>query len=142
MRSFFVLGVSFAIFSALMLWGCGGGTADSTLTPSPTPTPTTVTVSIVSSIGNQAYRPNPVAAKSGDSINFRNNDATLHHIVLDDGSADLGDVTPGGTSRSVWLRNMNPLNFHCTLHPSMVGSINADKAPDPAPCPDPYGYGC
>ena len=73
---------------------------------------------------------------------FRNNDSTMHHIVMNDGSADLGEVGPGATSRGVMLRSTAASNYHCTIHPSMVGSINGASAPDPAPCPDPYGYGC
>jgi plastocyanin len=99
-------------------------------------------VSIVSSIGNGAYRPNPVMANSGDTVVFRNTDSAMHHIVMDDGSSDLGDVAPGATSKGITLRNANATKFHCTIHPSMVGSINDTKAPDPVPCPDPYGYGC
>ena len=73
---------------------------------------------------------------------FRNNDAATHRIVMDDGSADLGDVAPGATSRGFTVRNASALTFHCSLHPSMVGSINGANAPEPPPCPDPYGYGC
>jgi len=102
----------------------------------------TVTVSIVSAVGNGAYRPNPVMANSGDTVVFRNNDATTHHIMMDDGSADLGEVAPGATSKGVTLRNANATRFHCSIHSSMVGSINGASAPEPAPCPDPYGYGC
>jgi plastocyanin len=148
MRSSFLSGASIALAGALGLWSCaGGGGTPAAPSPAPAPTPappasTTVMVNIVGSIGNQAYRPNPVSANSGDTVMFRNNDATMHHIVLDDGSADLGDVSPGSTSRGVTLRNTNTMNFHCTLHPSMVGAINAAAAPDPKPCPDPYGYGC
>ena len=147
MRSNYFSGAAFAIGAALTLWSCGGGGGSSTPaaptpTPAPAPAATTVTVNIVGSIGNQAYRPNPVAANSGDTVMFRNNDASMHHIVLDDGSADLGDVNPGATSRGFTLRNTNAAKFHCTLHPSMVGAINASSAPDPVPCPDPYGYGC
>ena len=153
MRLSFFSGASIALAGALALWGCsgggGGGSTPAAPTPAPTPAPapappasTTVMVNIVGSIGNQAYRPNPVSANSGDTVMFRNNDATMHHIVLDDGSADLGDVAPGATSRGVTLRNTNAANYHCTMHPSMVGSINAASAPEPTPCPDPYGYGC
>ena len=142
-----VPGGAFALACAVTVWSCagGGGTSGSSPTapaaPS-SPASQTVTVAIVGSIGNQAYRPNPVAASSGDTVMFRNNDAVLHHIVLDDGSADLGDVAPGAVSRGVTVRNANATRFHCTLHPSMVGSINGNTAPEPAPCPDPYGYGC
>jgi hypothetical protein len=30
-------------------------------------------------------------------------------------------------------------NFHCTIHSSMVGSINGAEAPEPPPCTTP-GY--
>jgi plastocyanin len=101
-----------------------------------------VTVSIVSSVGNTAYQPNPVRANSGDTVVFKNNDTTMHHIMLDDGSADLGDVNPGATSKGVTLKNSNAARFHCTIHSTMVGSINETAAPPTPPCPDPYGYGC
>jgi plastocyanin len=137
--------------AALAMWSCSGGgsstpTAPSspqvTTPPAPTPSARTVAVNIVGSIGNGAYQPNPVAANVGDTVMFRNSDAAMHHIVLDDGSADLGAVAPGGTSRGFTVRTTSAVNYHCTTHPSMVGSINGSTAPEPPPCPDPYGYGC
>lgn len=97
---------------------------------------------IVGSSGNQAFNPNPVRANPGDTVMFRNGDSQLHHIVMDDGSADLGLVAPGATTRGLTLQTANPLRFHCRLHSSMVGSINGAVAPEPPPCPDPLGYGC
>jgi len=134
-----------AIAGAVALWGCGGGSSvNSPMAPSTPAAPAaqTVTVAIVGSIGNMAYNPNPVTAKTGDTVVFRNNDSAMHHIILDDGSSDLGAVTPGATSRGVTLRNANAATYHCTIHPSMVGSINGSTAPQPPPCNDPYGYGC
>ena len=149
MRHPLLSGLAFAILGALALWGCGGSGASPTApaastTPPVTsaPGPATVTVAIVGSSGNTAYRPNPIAANSGDTIVFTNNDTKLHHVVMDDGSADLGDVAPGATSRGLTLKNANASSFHCTVHSSMVGSINAQRAPTPPPCNDPYGYGC
>lgn len=135
MRHPLLSGTAFAILVALALWGCGGASPAA-------PGPATVTVAIVGSAGNTAYRPNPIAANSGDTIMFRNNDTKLHHIVMDDGSADLGEVGPGATSRGLTLKNANAANFHCTVHSSMVGGINTQTAPTPPPCPDPTGYGC
>lgn len=70
---------------------------------------------------------------------FKNNDTALHHIVMDDGSFDLGDVTPGGTSKGLTLKSANAATYHCTIHSSMVGSINGQSAPEPPPCNNPYG---
>ena len=150
MKTSLFSGTGIAIAGAILLASCGGGGSTSTAAPpaapspapSAAPTPSTVTVSIVSSAGNTAYKPNPVVANSGDTVVFRNNDVTMHHIMLDDGSADLGDVNPGATSKGVTLKNSNAARFHCTIHSTMVGTINEATAPPTPPCPDPYGYGC
>ena len=143
MRTSFLSGASFAVAGAVALWSCGGGGASSSPAgPSPGPAPQTVTVTIVASSGNQSYKPNPVAAKSGDTVLFKNNDTNMHHIVMDDGSFDLGEVTPGSTSKGLTLKTANPATFHCTIHSSMVGSLNGQSAPEPPPCNNPSGYGC
>ena len=144
-----------ALAGAFAAWSCGGGSSSPTsptpaavAAPSPpppttTPSTATVTVSIVGSTGNQAFSPNPAAARAGDTVMFRNGDTTLHRLVFDDGSADFGEVAPGATSRGIVLRSANPATFHCTLHATMVGSINGTSAPPTPPCePDAYGYGC
>jgi plastocyanin len=132
-----------AFAAPFALWSCGGGDSNPVgpSNPQPPPAAQTVSVNIVGSIGNSAYSPNPVNASAGDIVVFRNNDASVHHIVLDNGSMDFGALTPGATSRGLTLQNGSALNFHCMNHPSMVGAINGAR-PDPPPCPDPYGYGC
>ena len=142
MRSPLFAGAAFAIGAAAILWGCGGSGYSSTPAPSsPSPTPggssATVTVNIVADTGSTAYQPNPVPANSGDTIAFKNNGTTTHHVVLDDGSADFGNLAPGQTSQSVTLK-AGTAKFHCTIHSSMVGAINA-PVPEPPPCTTP-GY--
>lgn len=135
-------GAGLALVGALSLWGCGGGGGSTPTSPTgPASGGATVTTTIVGSIGNTAYSPNPVTARAGDTVVFRNTDAVLHHIVLDNGSADFGDVSPGATSRGVAVATANELRFHCTIHPSMVGTINGATVPDP-PCVDQAGYAC
>ena len=112
---------------------CGGGGSSSTTTPGAT-TPNIVTVSIVGIKGNGSYVPDPVATSSGDQVVFKNNDLTTavgHHIVMNDGSIDFGNLAPGASSvaKSVGAGG----NFHCMNHPSMVGSINGAVAPTPPP---------
>jgi plastocyanin len=139
MHSRVLSGAGLAVVAAVMLWGCGKTTPPAG--PSGNQT-NTVTVNIVGSIGNAAYRPNPVSVKAGDTVVFKNGDSTMHHIVLDDGSADLGDVNPGANSRSFTVKSASAVNFHCMLHPSMVGAFNTTAPPEPPPCNDPYGYNC
>lgn len=130
--------------AVLASWGCGGGGGGSATPTSATPATSassTVTANIVGARGSAAYSPNPIAARPGDTVVFRNADNQLHRIVLDNGSADLGDIAPGATSRGLTIATSAELRFHCALHASMVGSINGTVAPEP-PCVDQYGYAC
>lgn len=111
---------------------CGGGKSSSPTTPGPT-TPSTVTVSIVGVLGSGSYVPNPVQKAAGEQLVFKNNDTITtigHHIVMDDSSADFGNLAPGATSAA---KAVVSGNFHCTNHPSMVGSIGGTVAPTPPP---------
>jgi plastocyanin len=130
-------GVALTIASALILSGCSKSS-----TTSPSPSSSTQVVTIVGSIGNQAYQPNPIHANAGDTVVFKNTSSDHHHIVLDDGSADLGDLAPGAITTSISVKNTNQVLFHCKIHPSMVGSVNGQNAPVPPPCVDPYGVAC
>jgi plastocyanin len=105
------------------------------------PTPMQILINIVGTFGSNAFMPNPTMANMGDLIAFTNTDIRMHHIVLDDGT-DLGEVQPGESSAPVAL--MTPTaTYHCTIHPTMVGSINGDLPPAepymPPPSDDYYG---
>src|SRR5438034_5887406 len=102
-----------------------------------------VTISIVGTAGPGAYTPNPAPVTAGSAVVWKNNDSRLHHIVLDDGSADLGNLQPGATSRTVTVAGSSPVTFHCTIHPSMVGSINGSTPPaaSSSQAAASYGYG-
>lgn len=107
--------------------GCSGGGASPATPTTPSAGTTPVTVVIAGIDGNRSYRPNPVQA-SGQSIAFRNDDTVPHRIVMDDGSTDFGTLSPGASSAA---RMVAGGSYHCTIHPSMVGSINAASAPEP-----------
>jgi len=98
-------------------------------------------INIVSYFGSGAFNPNPITANVGDNIVFTNNDALTHHIMLDDGT-DLGIVAPG-TSTAPTPLTTPTASFHCTIHPTMVGTINMPLPPDQSYMPPPddyYGY--
>lgn len=135
MRSSRFSATAFALVAATLLWSCGGsGSGGSTPTAPGTPSGS-VTVTIVGTQGNQAYVPNPVQAAAGATVVWKNNDTVMHSIVMDNGSAGVGDIAPGA-SKSMTLSGSGG-RFHCTIHTSMVGEFNAATAPAP-PCPDIY----
>src|SRR5713226_2005583 len=125
MRSSVLFGSVLAIAGALAMSSCGGGSS-SGVSPSPsTPTPggANIVVNIASSAGASAYNPNPVQAAIGQTVAFKNSDTATHHIMMDDGSMDFGDLASGATSRMITVSPTSG-KFHCTIHPSMVGAIN------------------
>ena len=82
---------------------------------------------------DQSFNPNPAAIVQGGLVVWRNGDSTVHHIVMNDGSFDSGDLAPGATSREMRLTS-NGGQYHCTLHPTtMFGSINMATTMDPTP---------
>ncbi|HWF84828.1 MAG TPA: hypothetical protein VG222_08285 [Vicinamibacterales bacterium] len=123
------------------MWSCGGSSS-SPAAPStgtnPATTNPSVIVSITGAVGASSFSPNPVPATSGNTVAFKNNDtANTHHIVMDDGSADLGSIAPGQTSSTLTVKS--GVNFHCANHPWMVGAIN-QAVPDQPPCTAGPGY--
>jgi plastocyanin len=117
---------------AVALWSCAGR-PDASVPTAPT-TANAVFITIVNSHGHRGYNPNPVMANVGDLITWKNTDDSRHHIVMDDGSADLGELAPGASTHPMQLKGQGG-NYHCIIHPTMIGSINGDSAP----CEDP-GY--
>lgn len=125
---------------AIALAGCGGGGSDSPSTPT-SPSPggggSSVTISIVATSDAQSYTPNPATQTQGAMVAWRNNDALVHRIVANDGSFDTGDIAPGSTSRAVQASAAGT-NYHCSIHPAMIGAIGSAQGEPPPPCSGPY----
>jgi plastocyanin len=118
--------------SALVLWaiscgGSGGGGGGTPTGPSNPAPQTSTTVNIIGSAGSGAFAPNPVQVPSGGTIQWRNATADRHVLVMNDGTS-IGTVAPGGTMTTTIGAGGN---FHCTTHPTMVGSINGATVPPP-----------
>ena len=123
-----------------MAFGCGGGGGSTGPSPTSTPTPSsTPTINIVGSNGTQAFSPNP-ASSGGQQLMFKNNDSTTHRIVLNDGSVDTGDIAAGATSRAVTMPSSGT-NYHCSIHPGMIGSVSAASGSPAPPCEGAYCSG-
>jgi plastocyanin len=120
-----------AVVASFIVSACSGGGNGSSTPAGPSSTAPTVTINIVGIEGNAAYTPNPAPAASGSKLVFRNNTSVEHHLVMDDGSIDFGSVAAGASSAAQDLPPGGVGNYHCTNHPTMVGSINGTSAPEP-----------
>jgi plastocyanin len=110
--------------------GCGGGGSPSSPAPSGP-----ITIAIVGERGQQSFSPNPAMA-AGQVVVFRNNDSVVHHVRLNDLSIDTGEIPPGGTSRQITMPAAGS-NYHCSLHPTMVGAVRSESS-GPPPCTGVY----
>jgi plastocyanin len=70
-------------------------------------------------------------------VAWLNNDALVHRIVANDGSFDTGDIAPGATSRAVQASAAGT-NYHCSIHPAMIGAIGSAQGEPPPACSGPY----
>jgi plastocyanin len=119
---------------SLCAWGCGSATDSggnpATPTPAPTPAPTpppappsgVVTINVVGQNGAQSFSPNPATLPAGQMVVWHNIDRVTHRVVLNSGLLDTGDLGPDASSRPMSI-NSATAPYHCSIHPSMVGTI-------------------
>lgn len=129
MKSLRTLGV--ILSGATVAFGCGGG-AGSATTPTPVST-MPVTINILGVNGKLSFSPNPAEVPAGRQAIFTNLDKVAHRVVLDDRSIDTGEIAAGASSRALALGGISK-PYHCSLHISMVGSLNQAQTPEPVPC--------
>jgi plastocyanin len=86
--------------------GGGGGASTATIT-----------------VANFAFDPSSVDVSSGKvTLTVTNNDTTAHTFTLDDGSSDT--QLPAGQTETITLNLTQTVGWHCTIHPSMKGTLN------------------
>ena len=126
-----------ALAGVFIAAACGGGGGGYGGTPtSPTPgggSGGAVTISIGDDRGNQSFAPNPGSPGADQMVTWRNADSVVHRIVLNEGNGDTGNIAPGGTSAAIRIPAAGA-NYHCSLHPGMVGSLRASGGEPPPPC--------
>ena len=126
------------------VYACGGGGYSSSSAPAAPSTPTApsppaanaTTITIMRQNGTQSFSPNPASA-GGQTVLFRNADSIVHRVILNDGTVDTGDIAPGATSRSIQMPS-GGTNYHCSLHPDMIGAVNGAGGTPPPPCEGAY----
>ena len=119
-----------AAAAGLILSACGGGGS----TPSG-PNAGPLTITITRQNGAQSFSPNPATA-GGQAVVFRNADTVVHRVLLNDGSVDTGNIAPGATSAQVEMPAQGT-NYHCSLHPDMIGAVSGTSGAPPT-CEGPY----
>jgi plastocyanin len=125
----------------LGMWGCSGngytsGNSGNPTTPTPG-MPGIVTINVVAINGAQSFSPNPATLPAGQMVVWHNVDSTTHRVVLNDRSVDTGNLAPGASSQPMSIAAAGG-QYHCSIHPVMVGSVNQGTSDIPAPCQGAY----
>ncbi len=107
---------------------CGSSYSSPTTAGTPAPgtggtgTAAAVTITINGMNGSNSFSPNPAAIKAGQTVSWHNADVIAHTAT---GTGfDTGAIAGGGTSAPITFSTAGTINYHCSFHPSMVGSLN------------------
>jgi len=93
--------------------------------PAPTPGSTSVTIDAgASTAGAAAFGMNPLTVATGTTVIWRNSDVTAHTATSDSaGVFNTGNIGANGGSASVTFNTAGTVQYHCAIHPGMVGTI-------------------
>jgi plastocyanin len=110
---------------------CGGGYSSPSPSPSPTPATTpapggaSAAVSIpvgAESLGNRAYSPDSLDVTVGTTVTWTNTDSVSHTSTSNASGWNSGTLGPGRTFSFVF-QNAGTFQYHCSIHPGMVGTV-------------------
>jgi len=76
-------------------------------------------------IRNMMFTPSQITVAKGGTVTWTNNDSTTHTVVDDlsnVGGPASGDIAPGSTY-SFTFDKTGSFQYHCSIHPSMRGTI-------------------
>ena len=124
--------------TALFLNGCGANSYQPTTpppvaqpsptpTPIPTPAPSVVVIEVVAINGNMSFVPATANLQVGQQVRWHNAHSVSHTATQDGGGFDTGLISPGATSAPITVSTPGTLSYHCEIHPSMVGALNATR---------------
>lgn len=115
--------------------GSVGGADGHTMTPTPTTTAAPAATAAVQvhitrnaydpANAANAYSPDVVHVKVGDTVEWVNDDIVAHTVTADDKSFDSGDVNKG----KKWAHRFTQAGtypYHCIPHPYMQGTVIVD----------------
>lgn len=104
----------------LMVSGCGG---DKQTNPPPGNVVTIHIVAGAMSKGALAYSPNPDTVSVSTTVRWMNDDS-INHTATSDNPGTFNTGTIGaGQSRSIVFSTAGSFPYHCSIHPSMSGSL-------------------
>lgn len=111
--------------TVLVILFCIAAGCNSSPTPSATTAPPASPGGNTITIKNFAFDPAVLTVKTGTAVTWVNNDGASHAIASDAGSpaAFSSDTLSTGASFAFTFTQPGTYTYHCSIHPSMKGTI-------------------
>jgi plastocyanin len=74
------------------------------------------------SIANFSFTPATLSISVGTTVTWTNTDSVTHTVTADQGTFDSSNLSPG-TTFSFTFSQAGSYPYHCSIHPSMMGTI-------------------
>jgi len=109
----------------LLAASCDQNTSPMIPVTTTTNTTSNASISIVAgarTMDTTAYQPNPVTIAKGGTVTWTNNDSITHTSTSDGAVWNSGAMAPGAVF-SQTFPTAGTFQYHCTIHPNMVGTM-------------------
>ena len=118
-----ILRIGLSVMATLALAACSGGGGGTTGSVASVCNDSTGPTGVAATVQNKTWS-QPINAKVGDVITWTNSDNVPHKVALDDGSCTMSaNIDPSGGTHSLVFTKAGTYPFHCTVHPTMTGTI-------------------
>ena len=80
--------------------------------------------------GSASFSPANASVKVGQTVAWQNTKGAYSaHDIVEDGAAgfNTGVIESGSTSAAIAITQMGTLTYHCSIHPSMTGSLSVTQ---------------
>ena len=85
-------------------------------------TTTAATATNAGTIKGFSFQPEVLKVKVGAKVTWTNDDTVAHTVTADTNSFDSGNLQPAGSFSFTFTRP-GTYAYHCSIHPSMHGSV-------------------
>jgi len=125
-KTLWLLLIAVLLVAFIAVAGCGSGRPAKKTAPrkaEPGKAPAKMSVSV--EISDFAMNPDNVTVSKGGKVTWTNKDSVVHTVTADNGEFDSDQIDPGKT----WSHTFDTagtFGYHCTIHPSMAGTVVAE----------------
>jgi plastocyanin len=78
-------------------------------------------------IQNFSFKPAHITVKRGTRVTWINKDMTKHTATASNGAFDSGVLRPGQSYSHTFKTAGRTNNYHCEIHPFMMGSVTVKR---------------